>query len=98
MALENNDLQLIGVVVDRKIKENNKKLRAEIRNDTQVIVNKEVGQLRLDFNQRMDVMDKKNDEGHKAILGKIDEIKKMKSEDVQALAEDIEMIKKRLPA
>lgn len=76
MALENKDLQLIGVVVDKKIKENNKELRAEIRNDTQVIVNKEVGQLRLEYNQRMDIMEKKNDEGHQAILGKIGELKK----------------------
>lgn len=74
---------------------NDKKDIGEI---VEVKVSKEIGSLRLEMNQRFDQTDKKIDDNHKEVLVKIDEIRKMESEDVQALAADIEMIKGKLPA
>ena len=59
MGLGRKDLQLIDNVVDETITANNKKLLAKISQDTKKTVNTEIGQLRLEMNQRFDTADKK---------------------------------------
>lgn len=106
MALTKKDLENIGKVVDEKISANNTTLKKEIADDTKKIVvsetkrivNTEIGLLRLEMNQRFDEAHQENQQEHRAILGKIEEIKTMESEDIQAIYVDIAKIKKRLPA
>jgi hypothetical protein len=98
MALTQKDKKDIGEIIDGKIKDNNKTLRSKIGEDTKKTVNTEIGLLRLEMNQRFNQTDKKIDGNHKELLEKIDQIRKMESEDIQAVYVDIEKIKKRLPA
>lgn len=65
---------------------------------TKVELRKEIGLSRLEMNQRFDKTDKKIDGVESNLLGKIDEIKKMESEDIAVVYDDIAKIKKRLPA
>jgi len=62
----------------------------------EVKITKEIGFLRLEMNQRFDQTDQKIDSNHKEVLGKIGEIKKMETEDIQALSGDIVAIKKKI--
>lgn len=59
-------------------------------------VTKEIGFLRLEMNQRFDKTDQKIDDVENNLLVKIEEIKKMESEDIQAVADDITKIKKKI--
>jgi hypothetical protein len=93
MALEKNDLKSIKKIVDESVGKTENNLRSEFKTD----LNKEIGSLRLDMNQGLENMDKKMDSNQKVVLQKIDEIRKMESEDIQAIYTDITKIKKRLP-
>ena len=75
-----------------------KKDKKDIGEIVEVKVSKEIGFLRLEMNQRFDQTDKKIDGNHKEVLEKIDQIRKMESEDITVIYEDIAKIKKRLPA
>lgn len=61
----------------------------------EVKVSKEIGLLRLEMNQRFDGTNQKIDNVEGNILGKIEEIKKMETEDIQALANDVVKIRKK---
>lgn len=73
MALDDNDLEKIGQ-----------------------IVNKEIGSLRLEMNQRFDQADSKNTKEHQEIIQKIEQVKQMETEDVQAIAADVMILKKKM--
>lgn len=64
----------------------------------EIKVSKEIGLLRLKMNQRFDDTGKIISSVEARILSKIEEIKTMESEDIQAIYSDIAKIKKRLPA
>lgn len=68
----------------------------KIGETVEVKVSKEIGLLRLEMNQRFDQTNYKIDKVEGNILGKIEEIKKMETEDIQALAGDIVTIKKKI--
>ncbi len=59
-------------------------------------VTKEIGFLRLEMNQRFDKTDEKMGSNHKEVLEKIEEIKKMESEDIQAVADDVAKLEKKI--
>jgi len=59
-------------------------------------ITKEIGFLRLEMNQRFDKTDKKIDNVHLDLSKKIEEVKKMGSEDIIAVANDVAKIKKKL--
>lgn len=84
MALSNKDINKISGIVEEKVSSLDTK------------ITKEFGFLRLEMNQRFDATDKKIDNNHQEILDKIEEIKKMENEDIQALAFDIGKIKKKI--
>ena len=98
MALDDKDLKKIGEVVETKISGVETKISGL---DTKVggletKMTKEFGLLMLEMNQRFDQTDQKIDSNHKEVLGKIGEIKKMETKDIQALAGDITIIKKKI--
>lgn len=74
----------------------NKKDKEDIGQIVKINVTQEIGLLRLEMNQRFDETDKKIDKNHTELLGKIDEIKQMETEDVRALTDDIVLIKKKI--
>ena len=63
----------------------------------EIKVSKEIGLLRLEMNQRFDETNNRVSGVEINILKKIEEIKTMESEDIQAIYADIAKIKKRLP-
>jgi len=73
---------------------NNKDIN-KIGEIVEVKVSKEIGFLRLEMNHRFDQADTKNEKAHQEIK-KIEEVKQMESEDIQALAGDIVKIKKKI--
>jgi len=74
---------------------NNKDIN-KIGEIVEVKVSKEIGFLRLEMNHRFDQADTKNEKAHQEIIKKIEEVKQMESEDIQALAGDIVKIKKKI--
>ena len=84
MALDKKDKEDIGEIVETKI------------SGLETKVTKEFGLLRLEMNQRFDQTDQKIDSVEGNILDKIEEIKKMETEDIQALSGDITAIKKKI--
>lgn len=94
MALDKKDFDQIGKRVKKIVDSSAVNIKEEVKAD----LNREIGSLRLDMNQRFDATDKKIDKVEYKILGKIGEIKKMESEDIAVVYDDIAMIKKRLPA
>lgn len=84
MALSDKDLNKINKVVKTQV------------SGLETKVTKEFGLLRLEMNQRFDKTDQKINDVENNILVKIEEIKKMESEDIQALAGDITKIKKKI--
>ena len=98
VALDDKDLKKIGEVVETKISGVETKISGL---DTKVggletKMTKGFGLLMLEMNQRFDQTDQKIDSNHKEVLGKIGEIKKMETKDIQALAGDITIIKKKI--
>ena len=86
MSLTKKDKEDIGQIVETKVSGLESK------------VTKEFGLLRLGMNQRFDEAKAENETAHQHILGKIEEIKQMESEDIEAVYVDLKKIKKRLPA
>lgn len=84
MALSDKDISKIGEIVEIKV------------SGLETKVTREFGLLRLEMNQRFDETNQRitNVEGN--ILGKIEEIKQMETEDIQALSDDILTIKKKI--
>ena len=89
MALDKKDLVSIKKIVDSSA--------VNIKEEVKADLNREIGSFRLDTNRRFENMDKKMDANQKVVLEKIDEIRKMESEDIQVIYDDISKIKKRLP-
>ena len=81
MALSNNDLKEIKNIVGESVK---------------VEIHREIGPFRLEVNQRFEVVKNKIDNNHKVVLQKIDEIRRMESEYIQAVSLDVETVKKKL--
>jgi len=94
MELNRKDFEkIVGRIetnLEKKIVESAETTRAELR--------KEIGISRLETNQKFEAMDKKMDANQKVVLQKFDEFRKMESEDIQVIYDDIAKIKKRLPA
>jgi len=84
VALSDKDISKIGEIVEIKV------------SGLETKVTREFGLLRLEMNQRFDETNQRitNVEGN--ILGKIEEIKQMETEDIQALSDDILTIKKKI--
>jgi len=81
MALSDRDLKKIAEVVEVKV------------SGLETKVTKEFGFLRLEMNQRFDETNQRITNIEGTILDKIEEIKQMETEDIQALSEDINMVK-----
>jgi len=62
----------------------------------EVKVSKEIGLLRLEMDERFDEAKVDNGKAHQEILAKIEEVKQMESEDIQALSNDMVKIKKKI--
>jgi len=60
------------------------------------IVNKEIGSLRLEMNQRFDETRVENTKEHQEIIEKIDQIKQMETEDIEVLYADVARLKKKV--
>ncbi len=84
MAISKKEFEKIGEIVDSKISGLDKKVTTQF------------GLLRLEMNQRFDRTDQKIDKVEKNLLVKIDEVKQIENEDIQALAKDITKIKKKI--
>lgn len=59
----------------------------------EVKVTKEIGFLKLEMNQRFDETNQRITNVKGTIISKIEEIKQMETEDIQALSEDINTVK-----
>ena len=84
MALSDKDINKIGEIVEVKV------------TGLETKITKEFGLLRLEMNQRFDEADTKNEKAHQQLLTKIEEVKQMETEDIQALSIDIVKIKKKI--
>lgn len=84
MVLSDNDLEKIGKIVDDKV------------SGLEMKMTREFGSLRLEMNQRFDEADVKNTREHQKIIQKIEQVKQMETEDVEAIATDVLMLKKKI--
>jgi len=99
MALTEKDKTDIGQIVDEKITRAIETkvppiVEAKI-SGVETKMTKEFGFLRLEMNQRFNETNQRIIHVEGTILDKIEEIKKMETEDIQALSENINMVKKK---
>lgn len=84
MTLDKNDLKEIKKIVDGTEK------RLDLK------INKEIGLLRLEINERFEETNEKMDVNQDILLEKIDQIKQMENEDILAISKDVAILKKKV--
>lgn len=73
-----------------------KKDKVDIGQIVEVKITKEIGSLRLEMNQRFDEASTQNKKEHEEIIQKIEQVKQMETEDIQMIAKDVMVLKKKI--